>query len=126
MVVSDRMTEANEQDQEQKRPLTLRSAGTLGLASVSSRPGAQLLTDARSRSPSSRRSASLAPGVRARADRPEPAPAVSRADPAGPAQAEPAPACHCSEELTEEDAPAGSEARKNARKLTKRPNTVRR
>src|SRR5258708_38450086 len=87
------MTEANEQDQEQKRPLTLRSAGTLGLRKpVEAGQVRQSFSHGRSKQVTVevRKKRVVAPGSAPEPTGPEPAPAVSRAPPAGPAQAEPA------------------------------------
>src|SRR5258708_38632409 len=87
------MTEANEQDQEQKRPLTLRSGGTLGLRKpVEAGQVRQSFSHGRSKQVTVevRKKRVLTPGSAPEPTGPEPAPPVSRADPAGPAQAEPA------------------------------------
>src|SRR5438874_10238994 len=93
MVVSKRMTEANEQDvteQEQKRPsLTLRSGGTLGLRRPVE-PGQvrQSFSHGRSKAVTVevRKKRVLTPGAQSEA-RAEPAPTVARAQPTAPAAA---------------------------------------
>src|SRR5882672_7593322 len=120
MVVSDRMTEANEQDQEQKRPLTLRSAGTLGLRKpVEAGQVRQSFSHGRSKQVTVevRKKRVLTPGSAPEPTGPEPAPAVSRADPAGPAQAEPARRLVIvPKTLTEEERAGRFRALKDARK----------
>jgi translation initiation factor IF-2 len=94
MVVPKRMTETNEQEaneQEQKRPLTLRSAGTLGLR----RPAEtgqvrQSFSHGRSKAVTVevRKKRVLTPGAAPEPARTEgPAPTVARAQPAAPATA---------------------------------------
>src|SRR5262252_5045318 len=95
MVAQDRMTEANEQDQEQKRPLTLRSAGTLGLRKpVETGQVRQSFSHGRSKQVTVevRKKRVLTPGGAPEPTRAEPSPTVARAptSPAGPATAEPA------------------------------------
>ncbi len=120
MVVSDRMTEANEQDQEQKRPLTLRSGGTLGLRKpVEAGQVRQSFSHGRSKQVTVevRKKRVLTPGSAPEPTGPEPAPAVSRADPAGPAQAEPARRLVIvPKTLTEEERAGRFRALKDARK----------
>jgi translation initiation factor IF-2 len=94
MVVTKRMTEANEQEvneQEQKRPLTLRSAGTLGLRRPAE-PGQvrQSFSHGRSKAVTVevRKKRVIAPGAAPEAGRPEPtAPTGAHAQPAAPAAA---------------------------------------
>jgi translation initiation factor IF-2 len=92
MVVPKRMTDANEQDvteQEQKRPLTLRSGGTLGLK----RPAEtgqvrQSFSHGRSKQVTVevRKKRVFTPGAAPEPSRPEPpAPTVARAQPTAPA-----------------------------------------
>ena len=89
MVVPKRMTEANEQDvqdQEQKRPLTLRSGGTLGLRRpVETGQVRQSFSHGRSKAVTVevRKKRAVAPGAAvAEPSRPEAAPTVARAQPA--------------------------------------------
>jgi translation initiation factor IF-2 len=94
MVVLKRMTEANEQ--EQKRPLTLRSGGTLGLRRpVETGQVRQSFSHGRSKQVTVevRKKRVVTPGTAPEPNRPEPAPVVARAQPAAPeapATAEPA------------------------------------
>src|ERR1700719_3173319 len=93
MVVPKRMTEANEQ--EQKRPLTLRSGGTLGLRRpVETGQVRQSFSHGRSKTVTVevRKKRTLAPGGAAEPGRAEPAAPpgasiVARAQPAAPAPA---------------------------------------
>ncbi len=88
------MTEANEQ--EQKRPLTLRSGGTLGLRRpVETGQVRQSFSHGRSKQVTVevRKKRVVAPGAPPEPNRPEPAPVVARAQPTvpeSPAAAEPA------------------------------------
>src|SRR5438105_4643199 len=89
MVVPKRMTEANEQ--EQKRPLTLRSGGTLGLRRpVETGQVRQSFSHGRSKTVTVevRKKRTLVPGAAPEPGRPEPAaPVVARAQPGAPAPA---------------------------------------
>src|SRR5882672_2598251 len=93
MVVSKRMTEANEQeqDQEQKRPLTLGRSGTLGLRRpVETGQVRQSFSHGRSKTVTVevRKKRTLVPGAAPEPGRPEPAaPIVARAQPGAPAPA---------------------------------------
>ena len=94
-MVPKRMTEANEQ--EQKRPLTLRSGGTLGLRRpVETGQVRQSFSHGRSKQVTVevRKKRVITPGASPEPGRPEPAPTVARAQPAAPeatpATAEPA------------------------------------
>jgi len=114
------MTEANEQDQEQKRPLTLRSAGTLGLRKpVEAGQVRQSFSHGRSKQVTVevRKKRVVAPGSAPEPTGPEPAPAVSRAQTAGPAQTEPARRLVIvPKTLTEEERAGRFRALKDARK----------
>src|SRR5436853_2931339 len=92
MVVPKRMTETNEQ--EQKRPLTLRSGGTLGLRRpVETGQVRQSFSHGRSKAVTVevRKKRVLTPGAAPEPSRAEPAPTVARAQPSEPAPpAEPA------------------------------------
>src|SRR5690348_7354258 len=96
MVVSKRMTEANEQEaneQEQKRPLTLRSGGTLGLRRpVETGQVRQSFSHGRSKQVTVevRKKRVITPGSTPEPAQAETAPAVARAQPSTPA-ASPAP-----------------------------------
>jgi translation initiation factor IF-2 len=87
------MTDANEQDvQEQKRPLTLRSGGTLGLRRpVETGQVRQSFSHGRSKAVTVevRKKRVVVPGAPPETGRPEAAPTVARAQPAEPAPAEP-------------------------------------
>src|SRR5438132_390786 len=92
MVVSKRMTEANEQeqDQEQKRPLTLGRSGTLGLRRpVETGQVRQSFSHGRSKTVTVevRKKRTLVPGAAAEPGHAEPTPVVARAQPATPATA---------------------------------------
>src|SRR5438132_11077807 len=97
MVVPKRMTEANEQEaneQEQKRPLTLRSGGTLGLRRpVETGQVRQSFSHGRSKQVTVevRKKRVIAPGTAPEPGSAEAAPPVARAQPAspGPETAEP-------------------------------------
>jgi translation initiation factor IF-2 len=91
MVVPKRMTEANEQ--EQKRPLTLRSGGTLGLRRpAESGQVRQSFSHGRTKAVTVevRKKRVIAPGAAPETGHPEPAPTVARAQPAAPAGEAPA------------------------------------
>src|SRR5579864_8533263 len=99
MVVAERMAEANEQEveeKEQKRPLTLRSAGTLGLRRpVETGQVRQSFSHGRSKQVTVevRKKRVITPGAAPEPGRVEPAaPAVARAQPAAPAPAPSEPA----------------------------------
>src|SRR5437763_440058 len=93
MVVPKRMTEANEQEaneQEQKRPLTLRSGGTLGLRRpVETGQVRQSFSHGRSKAVTVeiRKKRVITPGAATEPSRTEAAPTVARAQPATPAAA---------------------------------------
>jgi len=87
-MVPKRMTEANEQ--EQKRPLTLRSGGTLGLRRpVETGQVRQSFSHGRSKQVTVevRKKRVIAPGAAPEPGQVEPAPTVARAQPAAPAAA---------------------------------------
>jgi translation initiation factor IF-2 len=99
MVVPKRMTEANEQEaieQEQKRPLTLRSGGTLGLRRpVETGQVRQSFSHGRSKQVTVevRKKRVLSPGAAPETGRTEPAmPVVARAQPDAPTPATSEPA----------------------------------
>src|SRR5438128_8347121 len=88
MVVPKRMTEANEQ--EQKRPLTLRSGGTLGpRRPVETGQVRQSFSHGRSKTVTVevRKKRTLVPGAAAEPGRAEPTQVVARAQPATPVTA---------------------------------------
>src|SRR6059058_3685392 len=93
MVVPKRMTEANEQEaneQEQKRPLTLRSGGTLGLRRpVETGQVRQSFSHGRSKQVTVevRKKRVITPGSSPEPGQAEPTPTVARAQPASPAAA---------------------------------------
>src|SRR5438067_12755103 len=93
MVVPERMTEANEQEaneQEQKRPLTLRSGGTLGLRRpVETGQVRQSFSHGRSKAVTVevRKKRVITPGAAPEPGRVESAPTVARAQPTAPAAA---------------------------------------
>src|ERR1700719_733752 len=85
MVVPKRMTEANEQ--EQKRPLTLRSGGTLGLRRpVETGQVRQSFSHGRSKTVTVevRKKRTPVPGAAVEPGRTEPEPTIARAEPAAP------------------------------------------
>src|SRR5437016_5679171 len=89
MVVPKRMTEANEQ--EQKRPLTLRSGGTLGLRRpVETGQVRQSFSHGRSKTVTVevRKKRTPVPGAAVEPGRAEPEPTVARAQPVSPAAPE--------------------------------------
>jgi translation initiation factor IF-2 len=92
MVVSKRMTEANEQEthEQEKRPLTLRSGGTLGLRRpVETGQVRQSFSHGRSKAVTVevRKKRVIVPGAAPEPGRADPAPAAARAQPAAPAAA---------------------------------------
>jgi translation initiation factor IF-2 len=121
MVVAKRMTEANEQDvqdKEQKRPLSLRAGGTLGLR----RPAEtgqvrQSFSHGRSKpvAVEVRKRRVIAPGT-AEPSRPEPPPTTARAQPATPAAAEPVRRLGTPRTLTAEEHATRVRALQDARK----------
>src|SRR5438132_667040 len=124
MVVPKRMTEANEQEaneQEQKRPLTLRSGGTLGLRRpVESGQVRQSFSHGRSKAVTVevRKKRVLTPGAAPEPSRAEAAtPTVARAQPSEPAPAaEPARQAPVPRTLTAEEHAMRVRVLKDARK----------
>ncbi len=120
MVVPKRMTEANEQ--EQKRPLTLRSGSTLGLRRpVETGQVRQSFSHGRSKTVTVevRKKRTPAPGAAVEPGRAEPEPTVARAQPASPAApeaAEPARRLGIPRTLTAEEHATRVRALQDARK----------
>src|SRR5438132_12973724 len=117
MVVPKRMTEANEQ--EQKRPLTLRSGGTLGLRRpVETGQVRQSFSHGRSKTVTVevRKKRTPVPGAAVEPGRPEPEPTVARAQPAAPEAAEPARRLGVPRTLTAEEHATRVRALQDARK----------
>jgi translation initiation factor IF-2 len=120
MVVPKRMTEANEQ--EQKRPLTLRSGGTLGLRRpVETGQVRQSFSHGRSKTVTVevRKKRTPVPGVAVEPGRAEPEPTVARAQPVSPAApeaAEPARRLGIPRTLTAEEHATRVRALQDARK----------
>src|SRR5437588_1561761 len=120
MVVPKRMTEANEQ--EQKRPLTLRSGGTLGLRRpVETGQVRQSFSHGRSKTVTVevRKKRTPVPGAAVEPGRAEPEPTVARAQPASPAApeaAEPARRLGVPRTLTAEEHATRVRALQDARK----------